>query len=62
MNDFERERIQRYIQDTGQWLATIQTILQYPDTPQQAAALSMARAASELVEGVKQQIDLEGQG
>jgi hypothetical protein len=59
MTSFEHERLQRYNEDAGQWLATIQMILQYPATPQQAAALSMCRAASELVIVIKQQIEID---
>ncbi|CVK17535.1 hypothetical protein [Sporomusa sphaeroides] len=56
MTDFEKERLNRYITDAGQWLTTIQSILQYPKTPAQAAALTLTWAASELVRGIKQQI------
>ena len=59
MTDFERERLTRYVADAGQWLTTVQTILQYPETPTQAAALSMTRAAIELVAGIKQQVMLD---
>lgn len=59
MTDFEKERLNRYIADAGQWLTTIQTILQYPETPAQAAAASMTRAAGELVRGIKQQISID---
>lgn len=59
MTDFERERLNRYTQDASQWLTTVQTILQYPETPAQAAALTMTRAALELVSGIKQQIMID---
>lgn len=59
MTDFDRERLNRYIQDASQWLTTVQTILQYPETPAQAAALTMTRAALELVHGIKQQITID---
>lgn len=59
MTQFERERLQRYTEDAGRWLAVMQEILRYPETPEQAAALSMTRAAVELVAGVKQQMVLD---
>jgi hypothetical protein len=40
-------------------LTTIQTTLQYPETPAQAAALSMTRAAIELVAGIKQKVMID---
>ena len=59
MTTFDHERLTRYIQDANQWLTTVQTILQYPETPAQAAALSMTRAAIELVAGIKQQVMID---
>jgi hypothetical protein len=53
------DRLNRYIQDANQWLTTVQTILQYPETPAQAAAASMTRAALELVHGIKQQMSID---
>ncbi len=59
MTTFEQERLDRYIQDANQWLLVIADMLRLPETPQQAAASSMARAAIELVSGIKQQINLD---
>ncbi|SDE24321.1 hypothetical protein [Sporomusa acidovorans] len=60
MTDFKRERLNWYIGDAEQFLTTIQKILQYPETPAQAAAASMTRAAIELVAGIKQQMKIDG--
>lgn len=59
MTDFERDRLNRYIADANQWLLVIADGLRYPETPQQAAAASMTRAAIELVAGVKQQMSID---
>ena len=56
---YERERLNRYIADAEKWLVTIQKILEYPESPAQAAALSMTRAAAELVTGIQQQMTLD---
>lgn len=60
MTDFERNRLNRYIQDAKQWLLVIADMLRYPETPQQAAAASITRAAVELVEGIQQQMMIDG--
>lgn len=59
MTTFEQERLNRYIQDANQWLLVIADMLRHPETPQQAAAAYMARAAIELVSGIQQQINLD---
>lgn len=56
MTDFERNRLNRYIADSNQWLTTVQAMLTTPETPAQAAAASMTRAAIELVAGIRQQM------
>ncbi|CVK19190.1 hypothetical protein [Sporomusa sphaeroides] len=59
MTTFEQERLDRYIQDANQWLLVIADMLRLPETSNQAAAASMARAAIELVSGIKQQMNLD---
>ena len=59
MTDFERERLNHYIADATQWLTTVQAILSTPETPAQAAAASMTRAAIELVAGIRQQMMID---
>ncbi|CVK18771.1 hypothetical protein [Sporomusa sphaeroides] len=59
MTDFERDRLNRYIQDAEKWLLVIAEGLRYPETPAQAAAASMTRAAIELVAGVRQQMIID---
>lgn len=59
MTNFEQERLNRYIQDANQWLLVIADMLRYAETPQKAAAASMVRAVLELVNGIKQQINLD---
>lgn len=60
MTDFDKERLQRYVQDANKWLLVIIDGLRYPENSQQATALAMARAASELTEGIRQQISIDG--
>ncbi len=60
MTNFERDRLNRYIADANQWLTTVQAILTTPETPAQAAAASMTRAAIELVAGIRQQMTIDG--
>lgn len=59
MTDFDRDRLNRYITDAERWLLVIADGLRYPETPQQAAAASMTRAAVELIAGVKQQMVID---
>ena len=59
MMPFEHARLNRYVDDANQWLAVIAEMLRYAETPQEAAAAQMARAAIELVAGIKQQINLD---
>ena len=59
MTDFDRDRLNRYIQDAEKWLLVIADGLRYPETPAQATAGSMARVAIELVAGVKQQMAID---
>lgn len=53
MYAYETDRLNRYITDVEKWLLVIADGLRYPETPAQAAALSMTRAAVELVAGTK---------
>ena len=59
MMPFEHARLNRYVDDANQWLSVIAEMLRYAETPQEAAAAHMARAAIELVAGIKQQINLD---
>lgn len=56
MTDFERERLNRYLEDGNHWLTVVHGILMFPKTPAQAAAATLARAALELVAGIRQQM------
>ncbi|MEN6565295.1 MAG: hypothetical protein ABFC57_03240 [Veillonellales bacterium] len=59
MTDFDMDRLKRYTEDANKWLLVIIDGLRYPENSQQAAALAMARAASELVEGCRQQLNIQ---
>jgi len=48
-----------YIKDAEQWLLTIAEGLRYAETPAQVAAATLARAAVELVAGIRQQIMID---
>ena len=59
MTDFERERLNRYIADVEKSLMVVAGGLWYPETPAQAAASTLARAAVELVAGIRQQMMID---
>ena len=59
MTDFERNRLLTYTKDAEQWLLTVVEGLRYAETPAQVAAATLARAALELVAGIRQQIMID---
>lgn len=61
MTNFERDRLNRYIADAEKWLLVIADGLRYPETPAQAAASTLARAAVELTAGIRQQMLIDGE-
>ena len=59
MTTLEKERLHRYLGDAGQWLAVTAEMLRHPETAHQAAALTLAKAANEIIAGIAQQIRLD---
>lgn len=59
MTDFERDRLNQYITDVEKWLLVIADGLRYPETPEQAAAVAMTRAAVELATRIRQQMTID---
>jgi hypothetical protein len=60
MTDFERGRLNRYLEDGEHWLCVIHGILMNPETPAQAAAATLTRSARELIAGIRQQMMIDG--
>ncbi|MBU2703194.1 hypothetical protein Ga0466249_004330 [Sporomusaceae bacterium BoRhaA] len=53
MTSFERQRLDRYITDAGDWLTQIEKILFKAKTPSQAAASDFIQAAHESVDAAR---------